>query len=100
MIKKEKKMAALKIKFPEQQESLMSNQNLLILGYGMQGKAALYDCLQHGDFDNIVVADSVPDFPKSMGDDLNQRVTGVHLDATDLVQVRKLIQEADVVDNG
>jgi len=75
----------------------MSNRNLLILGYGMQGKAALYDCIQHGDFDNIVVADSVPDFPKSMGDDLNQRVTGVHLDATDLVQVRKLIQEADVV---
>ena len=97
MIKKEKKMAALKIKFPEQQESLMSNQNLLILGYGMQGKAALYDCLQNGNFDNIVVADSVPDFPKSMGEDLNQRVTGVHLDATDFVQVRKLIQEADVV---
>ena len=75
----------------------MSNQNLLILGYGMQGKAALYDCLQNGNFDNIVVADSVPDFPKSMGEDLNQRVTGVHLDATDFVQVRKLIQEADVV---
>ena len=38
----------------------MSSQNLLILGYGMQGKAALYDCLQHGDFGHIVVAVQVP----------------------------------------
>ena len=63
----------------------------------MQGKAALYDCLQHGDFGHIVVADGIPDFPESMGRELNQKVHGIRLDASDPAQVRKLIQESDVV---
>ena len=57
-INTEKKVA--RPTFPKQQEYLMSSQNLLILGYGMQGKAALYDCLQYGDFGHIVVAVQVP----------------------------------------
>ena len=75
----------------------MTKPNLLILGYGMQGKAALYDCLQHGDFNNIVVADSMPDFPESLEDDLNQKVNGVRLDASNLVQTRELIRQSDIV---
>lgn len=75
----------------------MPSQKLLILGYGMQGKAALYDCLHCGDFESIVVADSAPDFLKSMEKTCDPKMRGVNLDASDTVQVRDLIAKADVV---
>jgi len=75
----------------------MPIQKLLILGYGMQGKAALYDCLHCGDFKSIVVADSAPGFPKTIEKDCDPKVHGVNLDVSDTVQVQDLIAKADVV---
>ena len=75
----------------------MPSQKLLILGYGMQGKAALYDCLHCGDFESIVVADSAPGFPESMEGTRDPKVRGVNLDVSDTVQIRELIGQADVV---
>ena len=75
----------------------MTNKKLLLLGYGMQGKAALYDCLHCGDFESIVVADSAPDFQESIEGTRDPKVRSVNLDVSDTIQVRELIGQADVV---
>lgn len=75
----------------------MPSQKLLILGYGMQGKAALYDCMHCEDFENIVVGDCAPDFPASMEETRSPKVSAINVDASDNIQIRDLIEQADVV---
>jgi len=75
----------------------MTNKKLLLLGYGMQGKAALYDCLHRGDFESIVVADSAPDFQESIEGIQDTKIRSVNLDVSNTIRVRELIGQADVV---
>lgn len=72
-------------------------RKIVLLGYGMQGKACVYDLIHHGNFDELVVVDCY----KAFLDDINSledpRVKGCHIDGTDLVKIRELLQPASLV---
>lgn len=75
----------------------MAHKYLLLLGCGMQGRAALDDLFRHAETDPIVVVDNRPD----LGDDLERypghRVTGRTLDLSRGADLRDLMAGASVV---
>lgn len=75
----------------------MSRKNVLQLGYGMQGKAALKDILQNESIAKVIVADSsdeIVSLPKRLDD---ERIVPVRLDVKDEKAVRALMEQAEVI---
>lgn len=66
------------------------------LGYGMQGKAALYDLLQSPIVDKIIVADYKPGFIEEISKINSDKVTAVVMDAFNYNSVVDLMKKADV----
>lgn len=71
--------------------------NVLLAGFGMQGKAVLYDLLSNSSISGIVVADSRPDLHAGLGGYPSDRVRGIQIDATDKMAMSALMRDADVV---
>jgi len=75
----------------------MTEYSVLQLGYGMQGKASLFDLLKSSSIKRIYVADAIAnieDLPHKFNDD---RIIPVKLDANDNTAVVDLMRKADVV---
>jgi lysine 6-dehydrogenase len=72
-------------------------KRVLLLGLGMQGKAALYDLVSSPEISRIVVVDSRPDLLVSLDWYRSGKVTGRILDAADEASLAALMHDADVV---
>ena len=72
-------------------------RKIVLLGYGMQGKACVYDLIKYGEFDELSVVDCYDDIL----DDINvlgdPRVTGYQIDGSDLEKIRELLIPASLV---
>ncbi|MFP4481165.1 MAG: saccharopine dehydrogenase family protein [Thermovirgaceae bacterium] len=75
----------------------MSDGKVLLLGCGMQGKAALYDLLGSDGVTKIVVADASSKLQEDVARLQSNKVEAVKLDADNCTQVKELMAEADVV---
>jgi saccharopine dehydrogenase-like NADP-dependent oxidoreductase len=67
------------------------------LGYGKQGKPALYDLLRYAPVDEIVVADAGPNFIAEIAEVEDSRVRPVRFDVEDRESLVDLMRGADVV---
>jgi lysine 6-dehydrogenase len=72
-------------------------KKVLLLGYGMQGKAALYDLAKCDIIGHITVVDNQPDFRKQLKNYSSKKVKGEYLDVTDIKALSFLMREFDVV---
>jgi lysine 6-dehydrogenase len=75
----------------------MSQKYLLVLGCGMQGRAALDDLFHRAEPDPIVVVDNRPDLGDVLDRYPENRVSGRTLDLTRRPEVRDLMAGASVV---
>lgn len=75
----------------------MKGKKAVILGYGMQGQAALYDLVNRSNVSEIIVADNRSDLDVLLGKYPSDRVKPSRLDATDKDQLSNLMEGADVV---
>jgi saccharopine dehydrogenase-like NADP-dependent oxidoreductase len=74
----------------------MSKANVVLLGLGMQGKAALSD-LVNNSAAQIVVADISPELEAYLRRYPSDRVSGQRVDVTDEMDLASLMRDADVV---
>ena len=72
-------------------------RKIVLMGYGMQGKACVYDLINHGNFDELVIVDCYEDFLDDIELLEDPRVKGCHIDGTDLVKIRELLQPTSLV---
>jgi len=72
-------------------------RRIVLLGYGMQGKACVYDLINHGEFDELVIVDCYEGFLDDISALEDSRVKGCNIDGTDLVKIRELLQSASLV---
>ena len=75
----------------------MHKGTVVLLGLGMQGKAALHDLVNNSAAAEIIVADNNPQMDSLLKDFPAARVKAVSLDATDEPNLAALIRKADVV---
>ena len=75
----------------------MSKGNVVILGLGMQGQAALYDLVSNTDASRIIVADNRPDMASDLKRYPKERVSYRQIDATSETQLESVMRGADVV---
>ena len=73
------------------------NKRLLLLGFGMQGRAALHDLAGREEFSHIVVVDSRSDLDTLVALYPPEKVVAVHADASDSARVSTLMRNADIV---
>ena len=72
-------------------------RKIVLLGYGMQGKACVYDLINHGKFDELVIVDCYKDFLDDVNLLKDPRVKGCRIDGTDLVRIRELLHPTSLV---
>jgi len=70
---------------------------IVILGLGMQGKAALFYLLNNCPGAQIVVVDNGPEFDRDVDRYLSDTVSGCRIDASDEMELAPIIEDADVV---
>ncbi len=75
----------------------MSNKNVLLLGLGRQGKAALYDLVYRGDDYHVTVVDSRPDMEDHLARFPSERVTGRRIFVSAEADWAPLMENADLV---
>ena len=75
----------------------MAKDNIVILGFGMQGKAALYDILNKCDAESIIVADNSSGLQSNLSRYPSDKVTGMITDAADKHQLHSLMKNAAIV---
>jgi saccharopine dehydrogenase-like NADP-dependent oxidoreductase len=75
---------------------LMGSGRIVLLGYGMQGKAALHDLRRTSGAREILVADGFPGFEEEIRSLDDPRVRSVPLDAGDPTALAALMEGADV----
>jgi len=73
------------------------NRNVLLLGLGMQGQAALYDLVNSGEIAHVVAADNRADLAALLSHYPSEKVTGVPLDVSDEAGVERFMRQADIV---
>jgi hypothetical protein len=69
-------------------------RRIVLLGYGMQGKACVYDLINHGEFDELVIVDCYEGFLGDISALEDSRIKGCNIDGTDLVKIRELLPSA------
>lgn len=72
-------------------------RKIVLLGYGMQGKACLYDLITYGEFDELGVIDCYEGFIDGIRSLEDPRVKGYHLDGADQQKISKIFQAASLV---
>jgi saccharopine dehydrogenase-like NADP-dependent oxidoreductase len=75
----------------------MEANRIVLLGYGMQGQAALYDLVRQDKVSQVVVADSRPDLTELLQTYPQDKVIGHVLDADDQDALSGLIEGASLV---
>lgn len=75
----------------------MAQKKIVILGFGMQGKAALYDIFHKFDNESIIVADNFTGLQKNLKHYPASKVTGINIDATKEHQLLSLMKNASIV---
>jgi saccharopine dehydrogenase-like NADP-dependent oxidoreductase len=75
----------------------MSKKNVLLLGLGMQGKAALYDLVHRGNDYLVAVVDSRPDLESYLARYPSEKVTGRRIHLTGETDLMPLMKDVDVV---
>ncbi len=79
-------------------QTIPTAKKVLLLGLGMQGKAALYDLVHNCDVaSEILVADNNPDMSAILKAYPAERVRAVSLDATNEEELATLIRQVNVV---
>jgi lysine 6-dehydrogenase len=71
-------------------------ERVLLIGFGMQGKAVLYDLVNCAGVSRIVVVDNRSDLPSALGRYSADKVSGCVLDADDEPALALLMQNADI----
>lgn len=72
-------------------------RKIVLLGYGMQGKACVYDLLKHGEFDELNVVDCYQGFLDDIKRIEDPRIKGYHVDGADSAKIRELLIPASLV---
>ncbi len=72
-------------------------RTILLLGYGMQGRCALWDLMRSDIVDRVIVADRELDLKSLYARYSRNRVEGVVLDASDSRSTSELMEKADLV---
>jgi saccharopine dehydrogenase-like NADP-dependent oxidoreductase len=75
----------------------MPKAKILILGLGMQGKAALYDLCQYSDFEKITVADANSETAQAIEPYLTNGICWENLDVMNERHLVDLIRKADII---
>ena len=75
----------------------MSDRKIVILGLGMQGRAALYDVFHNTDAGHILVADNRPDVDDVVDEYSGGRVESLRFDAANESDLAAAMRGADVV---
>ncbi|MCP3887264.1 MAG: hypothetical protein GY702_00095 [Desulfobulbaceae bacterium] len=73
------------------------DRKIVLLGYGMQGKACVYDLIKYGEFDELRIVDCYENFLDDIKSLEDPRVKGCHIDGTDLAKIRDLLTTAELV---
>lgn len=73
------------------------SKRVLLMGFGMQGQAALYDLAPRPEFSHIVVADTRPDLESLLTRYPSEKVSGARLDLADEARVSTLMRAVDLV---
>jgi lysine 6-dehydrogenase len=72
-------------------------RKIVLLGYGMQGKACVYDLLKSGEFDELGIVDCYKGFLDDIHSLKDPRIKGYNIDGTDLIKIRELLLPASLV---
>lgn len=72
-------------------------RKIVLLGYGMQGKACVYDLINYANFDELVIVDCYQGFLDDVHLLQDTRVKGCRIDGTDQVKIRELLQSFSIV---
>lgn len=72
-------------------------RKIVLLGYGMQGKACVYDLIKYGDFNELSVVDCYEGFLDDLSAIDDSRVRGYQIDGKDLGKIRELLSPASLV---
>jgi len=73
------------------------DRKIVLLGYGMQGKACVYDLIKYGKFDELRIVDCYENFLDDVNSLEDPRVKGYHIDGTDLAKIRDLLKSTELV---
>lgn len=73
------------------------NGNVLLLGYGRQGKAALYDLINSEDVSSVTVVDVLPNLQEEIERYQSPKAKAVKLSIENHREIRNLMRSADVV---
>lgn len=71
--------------------------NVLLLGFGMQGKAAFYDLINSDDVSSVTVVDINPNLEKEIEQYQSPKAKAVTLSIYEAREIRNLMRHADVV---
>ncbi len=72
-------------------------RKIVLMGYGMQGRACVYDLINFGEFEELVIIDCYKSFLDDINSLGNSKVKGCHIDGTDMAKIRELLQPASLV---
>ncbi|WP_458775832.1 saccharopine dehydrogenase family protein [Desulforhopalus sp. 52FAK] len=72
-------------------------RKIVLLGYGMQGKACVYDLIKYGEFDELSVVDCYDGFLDDLTALGDPRVRGFQIDGSDSEKLRELFNPASLV---
>ena len=75
----------------------MPRKNVLLLGLGRQGKAALYDLVHRGDDYLVTAVDSRPDLEAELARYPAEKVTGLRIQVSGEADLAPLVKKAEVV---
>ena len=75
----------------------MRSDFILLLGYGMQGKAALFDLCNSGRTEEIIVVDCNPNIDQEIRLLGFSNAKGINIDASNKEKIKGLIQKASLV---
>jgi saccharopine dehydrogenase-like NADP-dependent oxidoreductase len=73
------------------------DRKIVLLGYGMQGKACVYDLIKYGEFDELCIVDCYENFLDDIHSLEDPRVKGYHIDGTDVGKIRDLLKSTELV---
>ncbi|MCG8568486.1 MAG: saccharopine dehydrogenase NADP-binding domain-containing protein [Desulfobacterales bacterium] len=72
-------------------------RRVVLLGYGMQGKACVYDLIKHGDFSHLDIVDCYDGFLADVAALDHPRIQAHHMDGGDTVGLNALFSPASLV---
>ncbi|UOD34681.1 saccharopine dehydrogenase NADP-binding domain-containing protein [Deferribacteraceae bacterium V6Fe1] len=75
----------------------MNGKKVLQLGYGMQGKAVLYDLIKNDCISKVILADISSEISKLQEIYGKEKLEVVLLDASDFESIKKLMEKVDIV---